>query len=247
MVEQSLLERFASPLPSIGDFFRGVPRESAVRCTSSITFSYRPATQPINPRLLAEKDREEIAKEEAESRRDAIALAKTEADGTVLSLGTSSPAGSSFLATEGHLMFGAGVNSDAGLVGNITLDEQNAAENVQLAGCGHCGSAAGNGPVRGFQTTGRNYNRQRRPQSGSVRIGPAGKASSEPWSKRIFAIVFVQIEQAATMEPAARKLRTKAVYPGADPLSISLPGGPAARRQSTMPAVRISRPATSTA
>ena len=69
MVEQSLLERFASPLPSIEDFFRGAAREPAVRCTSSITFNYRPATQPINPMLLAEKDREEIAKEEEESRR----------------------------------------------------------------------------------------------------------------------------------------------------------------------------------
>ena len=77
MIEQSLLERFASPLPSIGDFFRGAQREPAVRCTSSITFNYRPATQPINPRLLAEKDREEIAKEEAESRRVAIAAAAT--------------------------------------------------------------------------------------------------------------------------------------------------------------------------
>ena len=47
----------------------------AVRCTSSITFSYRPATQPINPRLIAEKDREEIAKEEEESRRAMIAAA----------------------------------------------------------------------------------------------------------------------------------------------------------------------------
>ena len=86
MIEQSLLERFASPLPSIDDFFRGGPREPAVRCTSSITFNYRPATQPINPRLLAEKDREEIAKEEEESRKAAIAVAKTTADGTVLSL-----------------------------------------------------------------------------------------------------------------------------------------------------------------
>ena len=88
MVEQSLLERFASPLPSIGDFFRGGQRQPAVRCTSSITFSYRPATQPINPRLLAEKDREEIAKEEEESRRAAIAVTRTAADGTVLSLTT---------------------------------------------------------------------------------------------------------------------------------------------------------------
>src|SRR4029077_7875907 len=60
MVEQSLLERFSSPLAPIGDFFRGGERQPAVRCTSSITFSYRPATQPINPRLLAEKDRAEV-------------------------------------------------------------------------------------------------------------------------------------------------------------------------------------------
>ena len=49
MVEQSLLERFASPLPTIGDFFRGAQREPAVRCTSSITFSLsarHPADQP---------------------------------------------------------------------------------------------------------------------------------------------------------------------------------------------------------
>jgi hypothetical protein len=39
MVEQSLLERFASPLPGIGDFFRGGERQPAVRCTSSITFN----------------------------------------------------------------------------------------------------------------------------------------------------------------------------------------------------------------
>ena len=69
MVEQSLLDRFAWPVPAIQDFFRGEPRQSAVRTTSSITFAYRPATQPINPRLLAEQDRQEIAKEEEESRR----------------------------------------------------------------------------------------------------------------------------------------------------------------------------------
>ena len=45
-----------------------MPR-SAVRTTSSITFAYRPATQPINPRLLAEEDRLEVANEEDESRR----------------------------------------------------------------------------------------------------------------------------------------------------------------------------------
>ncbi len=72
MVEQSLLERFNSPLPPIDDFFRGAQRQAAVRCTSSILFNYRPATQPINPRLLAEADRAEIAQEEAASRKTAL-------------------------------------------------------------------------------------------------------------------------------------------------------------------------------
>ena len=121
MVEQSLLERFAAPLPSIGDFFRGAPREPAVRCTSSITFSYRPATQPINPRLLAEKDREEIAKEEAESRSAALAITRTTADGAVLSFGTAVPDGG--IVSNGGMMYGLGVNSDSGLVGDITIDE----------------------------------------------------------------------------------------------------------------------------
>ncbi len=136
MVEQSLLERFASPLPSIGDFFRGVPREPAVRCTSSITFSYRPATQPINPRLLAEKDREEIAKEEAESRRAAeVALAdqtlnKTTAAGTVLSLASPSVAMEDQAGRLSRLggMFGMGVNSDAGLVGDIVVDHDQSSD-----------------------------------------------------------------------------------------------------------------------
>ncbi len=135
MVEQSLLERFASPLPSIGDFFRGGERQPAVRCTSSITFNYRPATQPINPRLLAEKDREEIAKEEEESRRAAIAVASTTpASGSVTVVngasGLTFNGGALIMSYNpnslagGRLMLGAGVNSDAGLVGDVTLDGQ---------------------------------------------------------------------------------------------------------------------------
>ncbi|MHB1035874.1 MAG: tetratricopeptide repeat protein [Pirellulales bacterium] len=68
MVEQSLLERFNSPLASIQDFFRGGARQTAVRTTSSITFAYQPATQAIDPHLLAEKDRLEIAADEAAAR-----------------------------------------------------------------------------------------------------------------------------------------------------------------------------------
>ncbi|NQT40728.1 MAG: tetratricopeptide repeat protein, partial [Planctomycetes bacterium] len=72
MVEQSLLERFRSPLGSMADFFRGNPRQSAVRTTSSVTFAYRPATRPISRHLLAEEERLEIAGEEEESRLAAL-------------------------------------------------------------------------------------------------------------------------------------------------------------------------------
>ncbi|MHB8899311.1 MAG: MG2 domain-containing protein [Thermoguttaceae bacterium] len=68
MVEKSLLDRFPSPLEPISLFFRGNPREPAVRTTSSITFAYNPATRPINPRLLAEWNRQEVARDEAASR-----------------------------------------------------------------------------------------------------------------------------------------------------------------------------------
>ena len=42
-----MVERFGSNVPEIQAFFRGSPRQSAVRTTSSITFEYRPATQKI--------------------------------------------------------------------------------------------------------------------------------------------------------------------------------------------------------
>jgi uncharacterized protein YfaS (alpha-2-macroglobulin family)/TolA-binding protein len=72
MIEQSLLDRFPWEVAGIQDFFRGQPRQSAMRSAASITFAYRPSTQAINPRLLAEQDRLEIAKEEEESRRLAV-------------------------------------------------------------------------------------------------------------------------------------------------------------------------------
>lgn len=65
MVEQALLDRFKSGLPSIGAFFKGQDRETAVRTTSSITFEYRPATRDIDPNLLTERDRLELREEEA--------------------------------------------------------------------------------------------------------------------------------------------------------------------------------------
>ena len=94
MVERWLLDRFPGGLPSIGDFFRGEPRQPSVRTTASIRFQYRPATHPIDRNLLAERQRLEVEEEERLSR----------------------------------VMRGVGVNSDAGLVGQITNDEHPSAE-----------------------------------------------------------------------------------------------------------------------
>jgi uncharacterized protein YfaS (alpha-2-macroglobulin family)/tetratricopeptide (TPR) repeat protein len=69
MIEQALLDRYSSSLGAIGEFFRGQKREPAVRTTSSASFCYHPATRPINPQLLAEVDRVEIARAEAERLR----------------------------------------------------------------------------------------------------------------------------------------------------------------------------------
>ncbi|MDZ4781293.1 MAG: tetratricopeptide repeat protein [Planctomycetia bacterium] len=70
MIEQALLDRFAGSQGMIGDFFRGQPREPAVRTTSSSTFCYHPDTRSINQQLLAEEDRVEIARAEAERLRE---------------------------------------------------------------------------------------------------------------------------------------------------------------------------------
>ena len=69
MIEQSLLDRFPGNLAAIQDFFQAGWRQTAVRTASSIAFADRPATQPINPRLLAEEDRVAMAAAEEASRR----------------------------------------------------------------------------------------------------------------------------------------------------------------------------------
>lgn len=69
MVEQSLLDRFEWLAPDVSTVFRGNPRKPQVRTESSICFEYRPETVDVNPRLLSEQERIEIAREEAESRR----------------------------------------------------------------------------------------------------------------------------------------------------------------------------------
>jgi len=71
MVEQALLDQFDWPLLPIDEFFRAGRREPAVRTTSSITFAYRPATTFINPLLLAEEDRIELARQQSASLRRA--------------------------------------------------------------------------------------------------------------------------------------------------------------------------------
>ena len=73
MVEQSLLDRFGWQVGAIQGFFQNDWRQSAVKTASSISFAYHPSTQAINSRLLAEAERLEIAKEEEESRRVALA------------------------------------------------------------------------------------------------------------------------------------------------------------------------------
>ena len=66
------MDRFPEGLPPIQDFFQAPRRPAAVQTASSITFAYEPATEPINPRLLAEEDRAAVAAEEDLSRRLAI-------------------------------------------------------------------------------------------------------------------------------------------------------------------------------
>ncbi len=67
MVEQALLNMFPPNVPAIDEFFKGVPRQSALHTSTSVVFGYFPATHPIDRHLLSEVQRQEIAKEEAES------------------------------------------------------------------------------------------------------------------------------------------------------------------------------------
>ena len=85
-------------LAPIQDFFRGSPREPAVRTTSSITFAYNPVTRPINTRLLAESSRLEVEREEAASRSE---LADARADELRRSALRTLPAGAAAPATPG--------------------------------------------------------------------------------------------------------------------------------------------------
>ncbi len=57
MIEQALMDRFGADVAEINSIFRDAMRQTAVRTTSSISFTYRPKTKAINERLLAEADR----------------------------------------------------------------------------------------------------------------------------------------------------------------------------------------------
>ncbi len=69
LIDRAGWDRFGSAVGPIHEFFRGTTREPAIRTVASIDFAYRPPTHPINPRLLTEQERLEIAAEEDESRR----------------------------------------------------------------------------------------------------------------------------------------------------------------------------------
>lgn len=76
LIEQSLLERYSFAVGAIQDFFTGQRRRADVRMTSSVRFLYCAATRPINPRLLAEHERAELAQAE-ERYFDQLHLLKT--------------------------------------------------------------------------------------------------------------------------------------------------------------------------
>ncbi len=69
MIDQALFDRFqqATPLDAL-TAFHGTPRLPQVRTESSINFQYRPQTVLVNPQLLSEQERVEIAHQEAETR-----------------------------------------------------------------------------------------------------------------------------------------------------------------------------------
>ncbi len=77
MVEQALLGMFAGNTTPIDDIFRGSPRQSALRSSSSVEFAYNAVTRPIDRQLLAESERLDLAAEEV-SRRATLELAGSE-------------------------------------------------------------------------------------------------------------------------------------------------------------------------
>lgn len=131
LIEQSLYEMFGSKVPAIQDYFRGQTREPAVRTTSSVTFAYAPVTRPIDPQLLAEKDRLEVAAEEAERLKQVMAdnelgglsgkqpkLLAAELDGTSLGRTLEDLARSS-ISTESWALLGSDASVNLNAVGEL--------------------------------------------------------------------------------------------------------------------------------
>ncbi|MBA4019242.1 MAG: hypothetical protein C0483_18910 [Pirellula sp.] len=69
VVDRINVDRFGEIGAGFASAFIGLDRQPAMRTASSISFAYRPETRPINPRLLSEEQRLEIAAQEEELRK----------------------------------------------------------------------------------------------------------------------------------------------------------------------------------
>lgn len=69
VVDRINVDRFGEIGAGFASAFVGLDRQPAMRTASSISFAYRPETRPINPRLLSEEQRLEIASQEEELRK----------------------------------------------------------------------------------------------------------------------------------------------------------------------------------
>jgi uncharacterized protein YfaS (alpha-2-macroglobulin family)/TolA-binding protein len=81
LIDRAIWDRFGSSGGAIHDFFKGAVRAPAVRTTASIEFEYKPSTSAINPRLLSERERVEIAAQEEELRKSLAAVSERGAQG----------------------------------------------------------------------------------------------------------------------------------------------------------------------
>lgn len=130
LIDRANWDRFGPAISAIHDFFRGATREPAIRTAASIEFGYRPTTQAINPRLLSEQDRLEIVVQEEELRK-ALAMndrrqqLEVAGSGTLV-LGGGLGGGGAFGGNEPQterFSLGIDLNSNAGMLGNIVIDE----------------------------------------------------------------------------------------------------------------------------
>ncbi len=128
MIEKSLLEMFPDQLTAIGNFFEGARRTSALRTVASCTFRYAPATRDISQTLIAEANRSAIVEMERASRAEVSVVRNLEARSGAAAAGEISALG------EGEMLFGLGVNSDAGLLGRLNLLNEPQAESFDAQG-----------------------------------------------------------------------------------------------------------------